>query len=122
MGKGGHEKGGWAAAVQELCLEEEREREREREFLVSLRYVFSSCLPLCSLTLTNFCRSPDIETHENHRGSIGGWGLGNPHEVDTTKKHVVEDEDDEMDWDQAQDVVERMVGMKVNESGHGDRR
>lgn len=64
-----------------------------------------------------YCRSPDIETHEVNRGSIGGWGLGNPHE-----EHGVEDEDDEMDWDQAQDVVERMVGMKVNENGHGERR
>lgn len=42
MGKGGHEKGGWAATVQELYLEEERERDREREFLESLRYVLSS--------------------------------------------------------------------------------
>jgi len=38
--------------------------------------------------------------------------LGNPHEENATKKQVIEDEDDEMDWDQAQDVVERMVGMK----------
>jgi hypothetical protein len=53
---------------------------------------------------------------------MGGWGLGNPHEEDTTKKHVIEDEDDEMDWDQAQDVVERMVGMKASENGYGERR
>ena len=44
--------------------------------------------------------------------------MGNPHE-EATKKHVVEDEDDELDWDQAQSVVER---MKVNENGHGERR
>ena len=74
------------------------------------------------LSLTDFRRSPDIETHEDHRGSIGGWGLGNPHEEDTTKKHPIEDEDDELDWDQAQSVVERMVGMKVTENGHGERR
>ncbi|KAF9653345.1 HbrB-domain-containing protein [Thelephora ganbajun] len=85
MRKGGYGKGRWAAA-QQLYFDEEREREREREFLESLR-------------------SPDIEAHENHRGSIGGWGLGNPHEEDTTKKHVMEDEDDELDWDQAQDAV-----------------
>jgi len=103
MRNGGHGKGSWAATVQELYFDEEREREREREFLESLR-------------------SPDIESHEDHRGSIGGWGLGNPHEVDPMKKHVPEDEDDEMDWDQAQDVVERMVGMKVGENGHGERR
>ena len=68
------------------------------------------------------CRSPDIEIHEDHRGSIGGWGLGNPHEEDTTKKHVAEDEDDEKDWDQAQDVVERMVGMKTSDNGHAEWR
>jgi len=44
--------------------------------------------------------------------------LGNPHEDDTTKRHVIEDEDDEMDWDQAQDVVERMVGMKTGDNGY----
>lgn len=48
--------------------------------------------------------------------------MGNPHEEDATKTHVVEDEDDELDWDQAQSVVERMVGMKVNENGHGSER
>ena len=67
------------------------------------------------MLLTKLCRSPDIDNHEDHRGSIGGWGLGNPHEDDTTKKHAMDDEDDELDWDQAQSVVERMVGMKVNE-------
>ena len=72
--------------------------------------------------LTDVCRSPDIETHEDHRGSIGGWGLGNPHEEYTIKRHVIEDEDDEMDWDQAQDVVERMVGMKTGENGCVERR
>lgn len=40
MRKGGHERGGWAAAGQTLYFDEEREREREREFLESLRYVF----------------------------------------------------------------------------------
>jgi len=108
MRKGGVEKGGWAATVQELYLEEEREREREREFLEALR-------------------SPDPEIHDDHRGSIGGWGLGNPHEEDTAERHIVEDEDededDELDWDQAQDVVERMVGMKSGETnGHMERR
>lgn len=68
------------------------------------------------------CRSPDIDTHEDHRGSIGGWGLGNPHEEDTAKTHIIEDEDDELDWDQAQNVVERMVGMKGNDDGHGSER
>lgn len=33
----------------------------------------------------------------------------------------MEDEDDELDWDQAQSVVEGMVGMKVNENGYGSR-
>lgn len=99
-------KGGWAGVVQEIYFDEEREREREREFLESLR-------------------SPDIEIlehHEDHRGSIGGWGLGNPHQEDTAKKHIMEDEDDELYWDQEQSLVERTVGMKVNENGHGERR
>ena len=33
--------------------------------------------------------------------------MGNPREEEATKKHVVEDEDDELDWDRAQSVVER---------------
>ena len=74
------------------------------------------------MQLTNVCRSPDNDAHHDHRRSIGGWGLGNPHEEDTTKKHVIEDEDDEMDWDQAQDVVERMVGMKSSDNGQGEWR
>ena len=45
---------------------------------------------------------PYIEIHENNRASIGGWGLGKPHEVDTMQKHIMEGEDDELDWDQAQ--------------------
>jgi hypothetical protein len=77
---------------------------------------------LRSSWLIDVYRSPDIEAHDDHRRSIGGWGLGNPHEEDTTKKHGMEDEDDELDWDQAQSVVERMVGMKVNENGHPERR
>lgn len=67
------------------------EREREREFLDSLR-------------------SPDPEAH---RGSIGGWGLGNWTEEGVKQAKGAEDEDEEMNWDQAQAVVERMVGMKL---------
>ncbi|KAI0790700.1 HbrB-like-domain-containing protein [Abortiporus biennis] len=63
-------------------------REREREFLESLR-------------------SPDPENTE--RMSMGGWGLGVGKEE---KKADDEEEEDNMDWDQAQAVVERMVGMK----------
>jgi hypothetical protein len=75
----------------------ESERDREREFLDSLR-------------------SPDLESQQ--RGSVGGWGLGNWREVGEKKANgAVEDEDDEMDWDQAQAVVERMVGMKPSENG-----
>jgi len=103
--------------VQELYFDEEREREREREFLESLRclYLVSPSVVLC---LTELCRSPDIDNHDDHRGSIGGWGLGNPHEEDTSKKLTMEDEDDELDWDQAQ----RIVGVKVNENGYGSER
>lgn len=74
------------------------EREREREFLESLR-------------------SPDPESH---RGSVGGWGLGNFKEEGEKKANGVEDEDEEMDWDQAQAVVEKMVGIK-SEAGEVPR-
>ncbi|TFY64797.1 hypothetical protein EVJ58_g2380 [Rhodofomes roseus] len=60
-------------------------RERDKEFLDSLR-------------------SPDPERVD------GGWGLG----VTGEENKVEEDEEEEnMDWDQAQAVVERMVGMKT---------
>ncbi|OBZ66068.1 Target of rapamycin complex 2 subunit bit61 [Grifola frondosa] len=63
-------------------------RERDKELLESLR-------------------SPDPETT---RMSFGGWGLGAGREED----HVVEEEEEAMDWDHAQAVVERMVGMKAD--------
>ncbi|KAH9928056.1 HbrB-like-domain-containing protein [Amylocystis lapponica] len=63
------------------------EREREKEFLESLR-------------------SPDPES--TTRASMGGWGLGGGYEERRT-----EEEDEDMDWDQAQVVVERMVGMNL---------
>jgi len=60
-------------------------RERDKEFLDSLR-------------------SPDPERVD------GGWGLGV-----TGEENKVEDEEEEnMDWDQAQAVVERMVGMNTS--------
>ena len=107
---------------QELCrryILTKRGSGRGRESSWSLCGKCTFIFLCVSSRLTDFRRSPDIETHEDHRGSIGGWGLGNPHEEEATKKHVVEDEDDELDWDQAQSVVER---MKVNENGHGERR
>ncbi|PSR72172.1 hypothetical protein PHLCEN_2v11964 [Hermanssonia centrifuga] len=62
-------------------------REKEREFLESLK-------------------SPGPE---GARASMGGWGLG----VGAEEKKVEEDDEEEnLDWDQAQAVVERMVGMK----------
>ncbi|PBL02141.1 HbrB-domain-containing protein [Armillaria gallica] len=69
-------------------IEREREREKEREFLEALR-------------------SPDPES-SNARASVGGWGLGMGHE-DSGK--IEEEEDEPLDWDQAQAVVERMIGM-----------
>lgn len=69
------------------------------------------CRRYISSRLTNFGKGPDIESHEGHRGSIGGWCLGNPHEEDATKEHIAEDEDDELDRDQAQ---------SVGENGHGE--
>ncbi|KAF8629174.1 hypothetical protein AX17_005759 [Amanita inopinata Kibby_2008] len=65
------------------------ERERERELLESLR-------------------SPDVESGAG-RASVGGWGLGEGH-VDAVKT-VDEEEDEPLDWDQAQAIVERMVGI-----------
>lgn len=61
-------------------------------------------------------RIPDIETHEDRRGSIGGWGFGDLHEEDTVMKYAIEDDDD-MDRDQAQGVVERMVRTETGENG-----
>lgn len=59
---------------------------------------------------------PSVEHH--HRAS-GGWGLGAGKE----EKQREEDDDDEaMDWDQAQAVVERMVGMKPLESPTESRK
>jgi len=66
------------------------QREREREFLEALR-------------------SPDPESSAA-RASVGGWGLGAGHE-DIVKMADEEEEDEPLDWDQAQAVVERMVGM-----------
>lgn len=65
------------------------EREREREFLESLR-------------------SPDPEVLDT-QASFGGWGLGAGQE--DIGKMGEEEEDEPLDWDQAQAVVERMVGM-----------
>ena len=71
--------------------------ESGRESSWSLCGKFAFIFVCVSSRLTDLCRSPDIETHEDHRGSIGGWGLGNPHEEEATKKYAVEDEDDELD-------------------------
>ena len=51
------------------------------------------------------------------RASISGWGLGNPHEEDATKQHIMEDKDDEPNLDQAQSVVE---GTKANDDSQGE--
>ncbi|RPD54187.1 HbrB-domain-containing protein [Lentinus tigrinus ALCF2SS1-6] len=73
-------------------------RERDKELLESLR-------------------SPDPES--STRMSMGGWGLGGGKE----EEHSAEDEDDEnMDWDQAQEMVEQLVGLGLRpatESGSG---
>ncbi|KAJ6495567.1 HbrB-like-domain-containing protein, partial [Mycena vitilis] len=68
------------------------EREREREFLEALR-------------------SPDIDSHS--LAVKGGWGLGPGGALDSAKP---EDEEEEppLNWDEAQAVVERMVGMSMN--------
>ncbi|KDQ57725.1 hypothetical protein JAAARDRAFT_156667 [Jaapia argillacea MUCL 33604] len=74
-----------------LDIDKVREREREREFLDSLR-------------------SPDPD-NTNVRASVGGWGLGAGGNEESLKTEE-DDEDETLDWDQAQAVVERMVGMK----------
>ncbi|KAH8107830.1 HbrB-domain-containing protein [Cristinia sonorae] len=68
-------------------------RDKEREFLESLR-------------------SPDPEAA---RVSMGGWGLGVGYEEIMRKGDEEEEEELPADWDQAQAVVERMVGMKMEQ-------
>ncbi|GJE96768.1 HbrB domain-containing protein [Phanerochaete sordida] len=51
-------------------------------------------------------KSPDPESAQ--RASMGGWGLGLGGE---DRAHEDYDKDEDLNWDQAQAVVERMVGM-----------
>jgi hypothetical protein len=67
------------------------ERDRERAFLESLR-------------------SPELEVEEHVEEGAGGWGLGRGHEHQGEED---EEEEDPIDWDQAQDVVQRMVGLRA---------
>nr|GAT57711.1 predicted protein [Mycena chlorophos] len=62
------------------------DREREREFLEALR-------------------SPDLEP--NPATVKGGWGLGN------AESSKLEDDEEPLNWDEAQAVVERMVGLQT---------
>ncbi|KAH7888456.1 HbrB-like-domain-containing protein [Phlebopus sp. FC_14] len=61
---------------------------------------------------------PPLE--HQHRASTGGWGLGAGNEE--KQKEDDDDDDETMNWDQAQAVVERMVGMKPNELPETRRR
>ncbi|KAJ7599358.1 HbrB-like-domain-containing protein [Mycena floridula] len=72
----------------------DRERERERVMLESLR-------------------SPGLETPA--RVSTGGWGLGITHQDGV--KPAEEEDEPELNWDQAQELVERMVGMDSEVAG-----
>ncbi|KAJ3934341.1 MAG: HbrB-like-domain-containing protein [Lentinula lateritia] len=77
----------------------EIERQRERDFFLdSLK---SPDLPPGTPT-----GSSTTATVTAPRASIGGWGLGAGNEPGEGG-----DEDEPLDWDQAQAVVERMVGM-----------
>ncbi|KAJ3982492.1 HbrB-like-domain-containing protein [Lentinula detonsa] len=76
----------------------EIERQRERDFLDSLK---SPELPPGTPT-----GSSTTATVTAPRTSIGGWGLGAGNEPGEGGE-----EDEPLDWDQAQAVVERMVGM-----------
>ncbi|KAH7923922.1 HbrB-domain-containing protein [Leucogyrophana mollusca] len=58
---------------------------------------------------------------EQHRASTGGWGLGAGNEGNGHARDE-DDEDEALDWDQAQAVVERMVGMKPSDSPTDARR
>lgn len=67
------------------------ERDREKEFLDSLR-------------------SPELDTEdEGVGGPAGGWGLGRGQEHQGGED---DDEEETLDWEQAQGVVERMVGLR----------
>jgi hypothetical protein len=76
------------------------EREREREFLEALR-------------------SPDIDSHS--LAVKGGWGLGPGGAVDNAQPEEEQDEQP-LNWDEAQAVVERMVGMSMNGQSEMRRR
>lgn len=83
----------------------EVEREREREFLEALRCVFlghffTSQGVFLKFSLLFLFRSPDVESTAA-RASVGGWGLGAGHE-DVGKAAEEEEEDEPLDWDQAQ--------------------
>lgn len=56
-------------------------------------------------------RSPELDVEEDGGvgGPAGGWGLGRGQEH---KGRDDDDEEDTLEWDQAQDVVERMVGLR----------
>ncbi|KIK59751.1 hypothetical protein GYMLUDRAFT_44200 [Collybiopsis luxurians FD-317 M1] len=92
------------------------ERQRERDFLDSLRQVIQRSANI--LHTDDFCRSPEFPPGTptgssttatvTARASVGGWGLGAGNEAITLPG---EGEEEELDWDQAQAVVERMVGM-----------
>lgn len=53
-------------------------------------------------------RSPGPDS-AGARGHSGGWGLGITHDQGT--KPAEEDDEPELNWDQAQELVEKMVGM-----------
>ena len=76
--------------------------EMEREFLDSSRYVPSTSaifvLPR-SLIHDRCLVGALILKPARIRGSSREWGLGNPREEDTTKKHAIGGGDDEMVWD-----------------------
>ncbi|KAF9059162.1 HbrB-like-domain-containing protein [Rhodocollybia butyracea] len=76
---------------------------RERDFLESLR---SPDLP--PGTPTGSSTTATITA----RASIGGWGLGAP----SIQTAMAAEEDEPLNWDEAQAEVERMVGMTSHKS------
>ena len=83
---------GWQDDETPRNAEFGEERDRERAFLESLR-------------------SPTLEPEEpGVEEGAGGWGLGMGQEHQGEED---EEDDEAMDWEQAQDVVERMVGLRA---------
>ncbi|THH06523.1 hypothetical protein EW145_g4022, partial [Phellinidium pouzarii] len=84
------------------------DRERDHAFLESLR----SPIPIDDEKrgAGDAEREREDDLYEVTRGMPGGWGLGPEGEV----KSALNSGDESLNWDKAQAVVERMVGMSMD--------